>query len=276
MSSQAKTPGFTPVHGGHAVEQAIVAVRFGTELADLDLSDLRGSMGILNELPKRSTLTGFTVAVGPGALAHRPGQIEAPLGIAYSRHDASGELEAELQLERGAITYRTTRYPGWANLIGFLREQVLARALPTYLKLAPITSYLVAYTDKFVCDPLDLTSSAFDVLRPNSRYICPYIYGLPDYWHSHSGAFERIDSRTKRLVNVNVDYRPERTEDAVRRAIVAVVALTDILTDVVAVSDVSRELELIATRLDGMHTDAKRLVGDVIADDMINRIALHG
>lgn len=270
--------GFVPIHAGHSIEHVLIGIRFGPEASDSCLARIHKALGPLESLPKRSKLRGLTVAVGsPGAMSPQFSESDIVLGTAYSRHNAEGNPEAELRIEKSAISYRTNKYVGWRNIWEFLLENVLSKALPEFARESNPTACLIAYTDKFVCKQADTSSSVHDVLRRNSRYLCPYIFDTNDFWHSHTGAFEHPHPQCKRLLNINADYREEQLEEGSRRALLIGTSLTDFFPQretALVGQDSASMLTFLEDKCQRLHEASKQALSQVLSDSACQRIAL--
>ncbi|MGH9906867.1 MAG: hypothetical protein ACRD8U_14950, partial [Pyrinomonadaceae bacterium] len=187
-----------------------------------------------------------------------------------------GTVENELKVERASITYRTTSYSRWDAVWGRARIYFDA-LLPTYVAQGRVLGISLNYVDKFFWRGEVRECRPSLLLRPTSNYLCPHVYDAEDLWHSHTGAFIRVDDATKRLLNVNVDYLDENQPNGIRRVVVITIVLTDLMNQPGYTAwhlTAENPSELFATRMSQLHNFGKEVFGNIINDTMSRRIAL--
>ena len=115
------------------------------------------------------------------------------------------------------------------------------------------------------------------LLRIGSRYVAPHVFELTDLWHSHTGAFQRIDDATKRLLNINVDCNDDLTSGVSQQTIAIATILTDMFnqpgyvpTTLAAIDS----MDFFEQRLKLLHDHGKDIFGETINDDACKRIGL--
>lgn len=270
---------FEPIHEAHAIEQVFFVLQFASSLDDDGFSEACNAAEKFRlELPGCAEIQGLALTLGtPRPVVLSPASLAPVVGKTFRRIGPDGVIESELRVERAAVTFRTTQYTRW-DAVWERAKKYFGAIVPIYSSHARISGIGLTYVDKFVwagaatgeCHPSLL-------LRPRSRYLCPYVYEAKDLWHNHTGAFLRIDEWTKRLMNINVDHLEEHRSDEPRRA----VAITTVLTDLwnqpgyTSLEEPLNNIdEFIGTRMKQLHDFDKVLLGDIINDEMSKRIAL--
>jgi len=265
---------FEPIYAAHAIEQVAFMLRFEPAIEKTTFEEVQKLADAFKaELPIKSHFEGVTIT--PGAI---PTQSK---GCVLSRTGPDGEIESELRLDHNSITFRTTRYSRWLDVWQHACKY-LDVLIPVFVKGAKIEGIGLNYVDKFKWSGDVANCQPNKLLLKQSKYICPNVFEEPDFWHSHTGAFRKIDGNTKRLMNINIDYldeiRPLSLEQNESRR---VVAITTVLTDLFNQPGYSN-LEVAAENAVGfineamqkLHLENKKLLGEVINEDMKKRIAL--
>ena len=190
--------------------------------------------------------------------------------------EPDGTVAHELRVERTSLTFRTTLYSRW-DAVWSQASRYFNTLVPLYAEQAGLSGISVNYVDKFVWSGNLSECRPNLLLRAESKYLCPYVYKAEDFWHSHTGAFIRVDKNTKRLLNVNVDYLDESRLSETRR----IVAITTVLTDQLnqpgyELCAMEREsvISFIDAHLQGLHKFGKEVFSNIINDTMSKRIAL--
>jgi uncharacterized protein (TIGR04255 family) len=263
---------FEPLHEAHAIEQVIFVVQIDRPLDDTNIAAIyKVAEQFQPELPGRVEIQGFALTIGSRGPS---GPISA--GRVFSRTRPDGTTESELRVERDSVTFRTSLYTRWNEIWGQARKYFDA-IVPMYVGQANISGISLNYVDKFLWVGVPAECRPNILLRPESIYLCPYVYNVQDLWHSHTGAFMRVSNETKRLLNVNVDCLDENRPNGIQR----VVAITTVLSDLInqpgyAPSQVAANAatEFLDTRMRQLHDFGKEVFGKIINDDMCRRIAL--
>jgi uncharacterized protein (TIGR04255 family) len=280
MNSMSQLTGnFEPIHDAHAIEQVQIVINFAQLLDEVLFGQVRQAMAIYKtdaELPGGSELQSIAIGFGqnPGFFVGAPGQISK--GFLMQRIAPNGAIETEVRIEVNSITFRTTLYSRWNTVWGQF-SKYLKSIVSMYAGNSPVMHVSLSFVDKFFWVGERATCQPKVLLRPNSRYLCPYIYDSPDLWHSHTGAFLPVDQFTKRLLNVNVDYLDEQMVDQPRRIINISTVLTDMLNQPGFKPHQLSPIEAfdkLQERLVQLHEQSKHFFSEVISDEMCKRIAL--
>ena len=274
---------FEPIHAAHAIEQVVFVLQFdraltsdafalATESAiqfntDEDLPAL-----IPIEIP-RVTFS-FGIAGGNVQQTQPSG---TTLGIILRRTAPNGAIAKELRVEPHAITFITSLYTRW-DTIWAQANTYFNALIPKYIAgQANATGIHLNYLDKFVWNGDINNCNQNLLLRPGSNYLCPNVFGVDDLWHSHTGAFIRVDNKVKRLLNINVDCLDENRPEGLRR----VVAVTTVLSDQLNQPGYepydfgnNDTIEFVNTHMRTLHELGIDVFTNIINDEMCRRIAL--
>ena len=269
---------FHPIRPTHAIERVALQISFGGELTDLRLG-LEGSWRSLKD-SLAPNLPAFNLET-IGQFVRSDAQVPAP---AYSANFAfiapDGQAEKVLRVDPHAITYLTTKYTHWEDLCSEgLNAIELAATECFYNQGFSVREVGLQYENRFLWDGDYLDFDPQKILRPNSAWLTPRIYNTTKNWHCNCGEFESVSSGIRRLVRVNTaavvadDLMPDN------RSIVLAVSLSDALNqrgyDPTEPMDGSASEAWIRERLEALHASEKRIVAEIIDDDMQERITLR-
>jgi uncharacterized protein (TIGR04255 family) len=280
-----KQHGFEPLHDAHAIEQVVFAIQFQNTIDDAVFKEICDDLDLVTgDLPKKVPLDSPNL-MGPNLLGQNftftIGSAPSPIpsvhfGMIHQIVQPDGTVGIEFRVDRISIVFRTTRYTRWAETWSRARKYYDV-VLPKYVAKSRVAGISLNYVDKFVWNgaPADCRPSL--LLAANSKYLCPHVYESPDLWHSHTGAFTRIDKQTKRLLNVNVDYLDEQRGAAPRRTIVIGTVLSDLMNqpefEPLDISETDA-ISFFDLRMQQLHDYGKTVFANIINDPMSKRIAL--
>ena len=278
MTENATQPGrFEPLHDAHAIEQVLIVLQMaGPVGAEVFANVRKVSEQFKAELPGGGEIQKLTVAFGQDpSFMGQPTQSEVH-GFVMSKTAPNGVVETELRLEQSSITFRTTVYTRW-NTVWALAQRYLDAFAEVYAINSSIAAISLNFTDKFVwVGDIDSCSPKL-LLKPTSKYVAPHVFELDDLWHSHTGAFLRVNANIKRLLNVNVDYLHEEPMSGPRRLVGISTSLTDMLNqpgyDLLQVP-ASAMRQFLNDRMNDLHQFSKVAFSEVISADMSRRVAL--
>lgn len=266
---------FEPVHAAHAIEQVVFVLQFDRPLDDVTFARVhQASDQFSQDLPGQEVTQGFAFAISG------PGEMPPPVptqGIIRRRVGPDGAIVNELRMERSAVTFITTHYTRW-NEIWMNASNYFNTLLPIFAQQgARIVVIGLNFVDKFAWNGELAQSNPNLLLRARSDYLCPHVYQAQDFWHSHTGAFIRVDEFTKRLINVNVDYVDEIRNNGQKRIVAITTAISDQLNqpDYTPYNIEDQNLvEFVSRHMQSLHDYGKSILGNVITDEMSRRIAL--
>lgn len=265
---------FDPIHKAHSIEQVLFVVQMERPLNDEELSGIRQKAQQFitsGDLPAISENQGFIF------MGFNPNPTPIQNGFVLSRILPNGTVEKELRIERNSITFRSLDYLRWDNFWTQVKtyfEQIVPVLFSTENKITGISLNVI---DKFVWSGESEKCNAGSLLRSESDYLCPNIFKANDLWHNHTGAFIRVDNKTKRLLNVNVDSLDESQSNGSRRVVVIATVLTDLLNQLGYESfdlNSTNAMTEIEAKLLELHAFSKEVFGNIINEKMSKRIAL--
>jgi uncharacterized protein (TIGR04255 family) len=282
MPTPAPTQGhFRPVHAAHSIEQVVFSVHFDRQLPPENFAAVvNAAEQFRGEMPGGGAIQGVSFAFGGAGMPPPFFQHPMPIsGVMLTRSAPDGSIESELRVEQTSLSFRTTRYSRWATIWN-TAQRYFGAILGSYIDAgAQLNSISLNFVDKYVWHGEANTCDAEKLLRRDSGYIAAQVFNQRDLWHSHTGAFERANAHTKRLMNINVDCLDEVVNVESRRVIVITTVLTDSFGqpgyDPIAVTS-SDALAFISTQMLALHAENKRILADSITDAMANQIALNG
>lgn len=269
---------FLPLHDAHAIEQVLIVLQMAHPIDSESFGKVREvAKQFSGELPGKNDIQRFVMALGQEPSIGGQLPTSEFHGFVMSRTAPNGVVESELRLETTSITFRTTTYTRWQS-VWDQASRYFAAVAAIYAEKNAISAVSLNYIDKFLWSGDPAKCLPNQLLRPQSPYICPHVYGLKDLWHSHTGAFLRFDDKTKRLLNVNVEYSHDNPINDSRRLVGISTVLTDMFNQPdydsfdLSPEDVSGFL---ADRMRNLHDFSKSVFADVISDDMGKRVALY-
>ncbi len=275
MSDSPKAQGhFDPAHDAHAIEQVVFVLQIERPIDEKPFNEVRDAVAqIAFDLPGRSEIQGVGIMLGAMGIG---APIPSPItGNVFSRTSPAGLVESELRIDRTSVTFRTTLYTRWDGVWAQARKY-FDFLIPRYVAQARITGISLNFVDRFIWSGATSECRPSLLLRPSSKYLTPQVYEASDLWHSHTGAFLRADSQTKRLLNVNVDY-----VDGPPPAKQRTVAITTVLNDMFNQPDYEATeftqrgaVQFFESHMQDMHIFGKQVFGNIINDEMKKRIAL--
>lgn len=274
---------FEPIHDAHAIEQVAVVVQFSAPIQDDTLFSriMTAAEEFRDELPLGGPIQHpFQMLAGVGGfqIAVQPQVLAAPraAGVTLSVTRQGSVVEEELRVDRMSITFRSGAYVSWKTLWAKV-ERYLEPLVPLYAETALIAAIGLTYLDKFYWQGDIPNVRVASLLREGSEYVAPHIFGVTDLWHSHTGAFVKVDGETKRLVNINLDSADENYNGSTRRVVTIATALTDMFNHpgyVQRAYSAAESASVCAKHLDMLHTYNKQVMQRTLNDEICKRIAL--
>lgn len=267
---------FEPIHEAHAIEQVLFALQFAKPVDDATFAKVRDEANKFKDgLPGRADIQSFALSIGApvpaGAISSGP-----PAGIVFNKSRPDGTIENELRLDRSSVTFRTTSYTRWDAIWAVARSYFDA-IIPIYVEKADILGIGLNFVDRFPWVGAITECRPRLLLREASKYLCPHLFDTQDLWHSHTGAFLRIDNATKRLLNINAECVDEIRPDGLRRVVAITTGLTDFMNQpgfTASNITAANAGEFLNARMNQLHAFSKEVFGNVINNEMSKRIAL--
>jgi uncharacterized protein (TIGR04255 family) len=270
---------FEPLHAAHAIEQVALVVHFNREIADDELAAIRKALSpFSDDLPAKSEVRTFNIAFAQGGGPSAKMPVQAVTGFVMGRISAKGSIEKEFRVERGSLTFRNLVYTRWAGVSGEAHKY-FAAAFAALGGDCSIAAVGLTYIDKFLWNGNLEDSLPSTLLRVDSPYLSPHVVDKRDMWHSHTGSFEKPNSHTKRLLNVNVDCLEEEHDEKKRRVISITMVLSDGFNQPYhdAVDFRAKDSEkFLAERMDDLHAYSKDVFSQLLNKETKIRIGLIG
>lgn len=274
---------FKPVHEAHAIEQASLVVRFDKPIGDDNMAAvLEIAEEFKSELPgSHLTPAGIPFMMGDPAVMGfpflPPQHISSVGGILRSRTAPDGSIESELRLEPVSMSFRTTVYTRWPTVFG-AASKYFASVIDAYLSSgANVADVNLTFVDKFVWDGSPMDCDPRLLIKENSKYLASHVFSMGDLWHVHTGAFEKKDSNTKRLVNVNIDCLDDSLALPTRRSIVITTVLTDMFNqpgyEPLSIPE-GDGAAFVNQHLEDLHSYDKKILSEILVPSISKQIDL--
>lgn len=267
---------FFPLHSGHSIEQVIFSVRFDGTVNDECFRKLYELQSQDESLPGKNSVMG--ISQNMGGIALPPGMLRpAQMGASFSYSLPDGSIQRELMLDRGVIGYRTSFYTRWDDCLKTFGEY-LRKLIPIYISGGVgLSAVSLAYVDRYVSSGIATRDDVRTLLRESSPYLTKHAYEATDLWHAHTGSFVVVNEFIKRLINVNIDYLDGKSDPKKHRSIVIRTTLTDLFNEIgFQRIEINDHIQFIEERLISLHDLDKKILADILSDEMSRRIALGG
>lgn len=269
---------YDPIHQAHALEQVVFVAQLNQQAGPESFQSILESVKQIpeSEFPGRTEIQSISFIVGTPSAQPKPTTSAGAHGKALFHLAPDGRMNRELRVERGSLTFSTQLYTRWSQ-VWTEAKKYFDQLLPLYLADCKLTSLSISVIDRFVWVGLPKDASPALLLRAGSKYIAPHVYTASDLWHSHTGVFSNVDIHAKRLLNINADNVDEIAADRLRRSIVFATVLTDLFGQPgyepldISAANVSA---LVDKHMQDMHLLGKKVLGDMINNEMGKRIAL--
>ncbi|MBK6998668.1 MAG: TIGR04255 family protein [Rhodoferax sp.] len=267
-----------PFAGQHAIQSAVFALEFSTELDVGEIGRLRlAAKGLKNEFPKLTDQHRTTVSFQMGPEQHPSASMD-PGGFILERLGSEqGQLQAQplrvIVVSRENILIVINDYTRWEKF-SFDISHYLTTLLKSINAQKGVSGISLQITDTFIwrSDPADLDLSK--VFTIGSRYLVSNVFEPKALlWHSHHGFLVEQEDPIKfqQLDNINVS-----------RNIVAGTHQLQILTShkatfpnpVYKILDASREK--IFSVLNLLHEKNKEILKNLLTDDVQLKVNLNG
>lgn len=271
---------FEPLHDAHAIEQVSFAVQFDQPLDDPEMRAVcELAKRFETDLPGGGEIQGFSgirFSIGQPAPSILPAGAPPTIGVVRTKTRPDGMVESELRAERQSVSFRTLLYTRW-DMVWAQAGTFFRALLPPYATKSRIVGINLTYVDKFVSNAELENCHPAELLKAGSKYLAPHIFDMRDYWHSYTGAFIKVDSKTKRLLNLNADFVDDTSIHNSRRVVCITTVLTDMMNQPgyapfeVTPATAADEME---AHMHQLHAFAKIVFGDIVGPEMSRRIAL--
>lgn len=266
---------FRPVFPAHAIERCSASITFDANIPIKLFAKLTDRVsGRIQEagLRRAPGMPGINFDAATGQLVPLPAS-EGP--AIFATPDGSQQLI----ITPNSIAYASHQYIRWASFITqFL--QLSAEVVAAFEEAVSQASVRLEYWDRFIWTG---DWSDFDVsklMNQNSGFLSERASRSDREWHSHSGWFEYSESE-RRLVNLNVDVAAVAlaastppTGQASNESFPSVGIYTMMQDQTVPEHAVKFSTIPVVDRLNKLHIDLKKLIGNLLIRDMSKRIGL--
>lgn len=265
---------YRPINDRHAVREVVFALTFSRPFNLGEVEKLDTAHDIWKaELPKKSRAQYLQIAFGPTTEAASSPSVG---GVRFERIKADGSLDWRLGLEENFIAVNCLSYTRWADIWARARSLLQQAANVAVSEDNRTIGVGLQYIDVFVWEGDEGKCSPEQLLRRDSQFIPPNLWGKGPVWHLYQGWFryDHLPAPGRLLEKVHLDAVEENKQFLVK---IDSTLRLDLETHVAAGPELfGGEPPLIDRILDDLHQVNKRLVGGFLSDDMIHRINLYG
>ena len=269
--------GFRPLGDRHAIQEVVFILNFARPIDASEMDRFFESHELWKaELPKSVRPNVFQVFLGPeganGAPPPPPPATIAPAIFQSFRRD--GALEWQMQANQNWLAVNCLFYSRW-DAVSKQALNLLDRGLQSLQSEGlSVVSVTLQYIDTFVWEGSLLDYDSKGLLNPNSRMLPKEFNPDGPAWHFHSGAFdlsETKNSRRRLMRRIHIDSQVEGATSVSRLDI----SLTsDFLDGVGGLKPIA--FDEITSEMEWLHEENKKLLSEIISEDMQHRIALFG
>lgn len=270
--------GYSPISDRHAVDQAVVGIRFHRQADDKVFRaavELAQDLADKHNLPGRVQLDPIALTFGKQVISHGfAGEAMLSPGLVFQRVQPSGAMAEELTLERGAVTYRTHSYLRWKDVM-YLLEGIVC---PVASVLSSGNTKSVSVIELRCIDKFTSESSARlklnQLIRKNSPFVPSIFLEKQEMLHSHTGWFENETDAGRVLINLNIDVvdNPDGNRIA---TILQVISMQYSENSITFDPGLGFDENIIAT-FNNLHAVDKDLLKNLITDELQDSIKLFG
>lgn len=280
MTSMNEDGHFRPLHDGHAIEQLVFVIQFQGVLDDAGNSEIEAKCeSFKKELPAQKVMFGVSpTPAGQIVVMQGPGSVNmgSVVGHLLQSINPDGSVSEELRVEPGMISYRSAVYSRWSTVWARARR-FLGELLPIYASSTQMIGLSLNYVDRFIWEGRPENCRPSALLRQNSPFVSPHVFGCTDLWHSHFGTFDRYQNYTKRLLNFSLDCLDEFGREPRRIVVINSVIAHSFFENGYDRPEPSNftTIEFAELHFAEMHTYEKEVLGQILNDSMKTRIALE-
>jgi uncharacterized protein (TIGR04255 family) len=269
--------GFRPLGERHAIQEVVFILNFARPIDALEMDRFSSSHDLWKaELPKSLRPEVFQVFVGHGGPNGMPPP-PPPASIAPSIFQSfrrDGGLEWQMQANQNWLAVNCLSYSRW-DAVSKQSLNLLERGVEAFQSEGlPVVSITLQYIDTFVWEGAFSDYDTKGLLNSDSKLLPKEFGPHGPAWHYHSGAFDMSEAQNsgRRLMRrIHIDSQIEGLTSVTRMDI----SLTsDFLDDtgglkVVATDQINPEMEW-------LHGENKKLLSEIISQDMQQRVSLFG
>lgn len=274
--------GFVPFNDAHAIVASSVTVQFAAPIPDEARPNLRSKvhalgreMGFGIPAPFYNTSVTFDSSrVGVFFNYPTAGIVETS-GLSFGRLDEDGVAVERFTSALDHIHIMTNSYIRWGPFFKKASE-FIERIYDVYADNLVFAATKVEYWDRF-----DFRSDGQPSIKALIRPSCPWLSSSlteeSEGAHCHSGRFDRLDDKLRRLTNVRVDYGDYPGRDGVNTRSAIIYTMLQDAANAPGYAETGRNAYTAADvlcMLDKQHLALKDLLRDIITEQAAARIGL--
>ena len=278
-----------PINPKHSIETMAMVIAVTEPLSSVVYRRIiRGLEPLTFEqgLTVRTPIQGLALRIEENSITSKPSLAH---GMVFQKqslvrnHDEQvvSKTAAELVVDPNQIVFRDMLYSSWFGVSTSLWKMIEG-AIPIITSASDVRMIRLEYLDRFFFDGVAAEATAHGVIKIGSDLVSPHIYALKDLWHSHTGKLASLDPvgeidldavcETKRLFQVNIDMVDLTAgELAGKRSIGVLTAVEDRFLPN-GMEDAT--LEMLRTKFDDLHIEAKKLFTNTVDDMMLAEVGL--
>ncbi|MCJ2021208.1 hypothetical protein MKK84_27965 [Methylobacterium sp. E-065] len=203
--------GFTPFNEAHAIVSVQATIQFAHPVSEAQWAAMRSviwqtgrDLGVGHPTPAFGLSVNFDGSRLGVALNSPSVTSQQAMGLNFSTFDTNEMLVERLSANKDAIQVQTNQYIRWKPFSGRI-EQFAKNLYKFYNYEVPIALVQLEYWDRFdLVEAQNQDSSA--LIASDSPFVSRAGIEHAEPWHSHSGRFERLSDRERRLIQTKVDY----------------------------------------------------------------------
>jgi len=264
------TASWSPINDNHAIVVMAASIRFSEPVPDRLLKRaLTAVEPALQQEGFKSRHNAKRVTIRVQANGGGIPELTESVGQLFNRQADNAEaiedrVIEQIVIDNESVVYRTWDYISWQWHFDRIKA-LLAPAIEVISPSVNFQSVGVEYLDKFVTSGVAPAPVA-ELLCPSSGLVADHIFGAPDLFHCHTGAFRNTDAANLLLQVVKVDATREDDQ--------LVVSITT--TQERKYADDGAENPEVFEVFAEAHKGLKELLGRVITLEQANRIYLQG
>ncbi|MCP1931789.1 hypothetical protein [Bradyrhizobium elkanii] len=257
---------FRPINSDHAVQSASFSLILDGPISPAAVQALSRRRDLIAELPAVQNPEAFEFNMGASGAAPQPKRMSG-VQLAHLRPD--GTPAWALRMMGPELAVDCSRYTRWARIWdtarGYLEGGIRAIVDAGVRRKVAVLGHVVA--DQFEASRANYDLR--DALREN-RFLASMAFGAGATWHNHVGWFEPVhDSSRSWLNQLNIDVFREPTT---ARLLLQITHNQEIrLQPPVDIENIS---DLIDETMNALHSQNKRVLGDILTNEMAKQIGL--
>ncbi len=274
---------FTPLHGAHAIAEAIAYVKVAPDFTIKDLRLIMDLKSALNdELPKFDILKKYQTFLkqDKDGVAITQQSSETEVGIEAQRVKKDASIEWILRIDDNSITIHCLDYQRWNDFLEYVLK--ILNIVISKIKSAEssVSTIGLKVVDNFLYEG-QIESYAADKLFRKNDYLANNCFKVHDRWHCHTGWFEETsidDTSILNQLNVgalykNIEGKKTHVTSIDHNAVIRFQGTK--LNNLYVLIDPENDPSLLRTYLSELHRLNKNVLLSLLDSDMAKRINLQ-